>query len=70
MTVGEIREMLADVPDEYDIAMDDGSDSLMPICHTDSGLIEVQFNDTKKKIFIFVLCPCFCIPHEYESTLN
>lgn len=70
MTVGEIKEILADIPDEFDIAMDDGNESLMPICHTDSGVVQIQFNDNKKKVFVFVLCPCSCMPHEDESTLN
>jgi len=70
MTVKELKDMLRGIPGHYDIAMDDGSQSLNPICHTDSGVVQIQFNDTKKKIFVFVLCPCSCIPHEDEATLN
>lgn len=70
MTVGELKEMLQEIPDQFDIAMDCGDDNLTPICHTDSGVIQVEFNDNKKKIFIFVLAPCSCIPHEDETTLN
>lgn len=70
MTVGELKEILADIPDDFDIAMNDGNESLVPICHTDSHVTQIQFNDTKEKIFVFILCPCSCIPHENESTLN
>jgi len=70
MTVAELKEILEEIPDDFDIAMDGGDGSLVPICHTDSGVVHVEFNDTKEKIFIFVLCPCYCTPHESEETLN
>lgn len=70
MTVGELKDILEDIPDEYDIAMDNGIESLVPICHTDSGVVKIQFNDTKEKIFVFVLAPCSCDLFEDESSLN
>ena len=70
MTVGEIKEILQEIPDEFDIAMDCDGESLIPICRTDSGVVQIQFNDNKKKIFVFILCPCSCVPHEDETTLN
>lgn len=70
MTVRELKQMLKGIPGDFDIAMGDGENSLTPICGTDSGVIQVEFNDTKKKVFVFVLTPCSCIPHEDESTLN
>jgi len=69
MTVGELKHILKDIPNDFDIAM--GVDnSLIPICHTDSEAIQVQFNDTKKKVWVFVLAECSCIPHEDETHLN
>jgi len=62
--------MLNDIPMEYDIAIGISDESLMPICATDSGVVQIEFNDNKKKVFVFVLCPCSCIPHEDETTLN
>lgn len=49
MTVWEIKQILADIPDEFDIAMDNGNESLIPICHTDSHVTQIQFNDNGKK---------------------
>lgn len=70
MTVRELKKMLKDIPGEFDIAMDVGEGSLMPICPTDSGVAQLEFNDNKKKIFCFVLVQCSCVPHEDETTLN
>jgi hypothetical protein len=70
MTVKELKKILKDIPGDFDIAMDMGDESLMPICPTDSHIAQLEFNDSKKKIFVFILCPCSCIPHEDETTLN
>lgn len=69
MTVGELKKMLKGIPNDFDIAM--GVDnSLIPICPTDSEIIQVEFNDTKEKVMVFVLAKCSCIPHEGEEQLN
>lgn len=70
MTVKELKKMIKKIPDDFDIAMDYDNGTLIPICHTDSHVVQIEFNDTKKKIFVFVLCPCSCIPHEDEGNLN
>lgn len=70
MTVKELKKLLKDIPGHFDIAIEVGEESLMPICPSDSGVIEAEYNDNKKKIFIFVLAPCSCVPHEDETTLN
>lgn len=56
--------MIKKIPDNFDIAMDMGDESLMPICKTDSHVVQVEFNDTKEKRMVFVLCPCSCDPLE------
>lgn len=70
MTVKQLKKILKDVPGHFDIAMDGGNESIIPICPNDSHVSQIEFNDTKKRIFVFVLCPCSCIPNEDESTLN
>lgn len=62
MTIKELKKMLKGIPDNFDIAMDAGNNSLMPICSTDSGVAQLEFNDTKEKVFVFILCPCSCEP--------
>lgn len=60
MTIKQLRGMLKGLPGDFDIAMDNGENSLIPICPTDSHVCQIQFDDTKEKIFVFVLCPCSC----------
>ncbi len=71
MTVGELKKMFKEqkIPDSFDIAMGING-SLVPICHTDSEAVQIEFNDTKDKVWVFVLAECSCIPHEGESHLN
>lgn len=70
MTVKELKKILKAIPNDFDIAIEINDYSIMPICPTDSGIVEIEFNDNKKKAFIFVLRQCSCIPHEDETTLN
>ena len=75
MTVRQFRKLLKRIPDHFDIAIDAGEGSLSPICPTDSGVVEIEFNDTLEKRFVFVICPCSCGPdgeliQEQEAAKN
>jgi len=71
MTIKEFKKILKGIPDGFDIAIDVGDNSLMPICPTDCGVTQLEFNDTREKVFVFVLCPCSCEPGtSKESILN
>jgi hypothetical protein len=69
MTVGQLKKILKNIPNDFDVAM--GIDnSLIPICPIDSEAIQIVFNDSKEKVWVFVLAQCSTIPHEDESHLN
>jgi hypothetical protein len=73
MTIKELKKLLKGIPDNFDIAIETGEQSLMPICPTDSGVIQLEFNDTKEKRFVFILAPCSCPPEnesQIESEIN
>lgn len=69
MTVKQLRKLLKKIPDHFDVAIEASEESLMPICPTDSGVVQVEFNDTKEKRFVFVLCQCSCDPIGVEPEM-
>lgn len=60
MTIKQLRKLLKGLPQNIDIAIECSEEELMPICPTDSGIIQIQFNESKEKRLVFVLCPCSC----------
>lgn len=59
MTLTEFRKLIKGLPGSMDIAIATSDEHLMPIC-PNTEVLEVQFNASKDKTFVFVIKPCKC----------
>lgn len=59
MTVSQLMDRLSTLNPELKVVIGVG-DSLEDICFEDSGIIQVEFNDSGDKENLFMLAPCYC----------
>lgn len=59
MNIKEFRKLIKGLPGGMDIAIATSEEHLMPIC-PNTNVIEVQFNASNDKTFVFVIKPCAC----------
>lgn len=72
MTVSELKEMLADLPDHMDVFMPHGDKDIITVCR-ESGVIKADTEETGE-VELLLLIPCTCniddVPIDLEVNPN
>lgn len=63
MKVSELKELLAEAPDDMDVFMAMDSGDLVTACYANSDIVEVEMIGEPKQA-IFLLIPCTCNEEE------
>lgn len=59
MNVGELIELLSDMPEDTDVFMPFTDNSLITACYAKSGPILLDIEEEKRRI-VFLVMPCQC----------